>query len=1076
VQAVGTVDVQVGNPSGLSPAVTADQFVYTAATGIPTVTGVSPTSGVIGGGTAVTITGTNFTEATAVFVGDLPATMFNVNSAASITAQSAPQAAGVVDITVATAQGISAAVSGDQFTYNATAPTVTGVAPNSGPAAGGTQVVVTGTNFLAVTAVTFGMTAATAYSVDSATQITATAPALGAGSDHITVTTSVATSGPSGADQFTAMSAPAPTVTSVRPTSGPMAGGTTVVITGTDFTSASQVAFGTVNATSYTVDSPTQITATSPSQVAGDVDVTVTTPSGVSPINDAHQFSYLAAAPAVTSISPTSGATSGGTAVTITGTNFTGAYSVLFGSTPALTIQVNSDTSITAVSPLAPAGTVDITVTTFNGVSAFSLADQFTYTSGAGTPSVTSLSPSSGPASGGTAVTITGTGLTGAIAVMFGDASAEFTVVSATQIDATAPFQVAGTVDVTVTTYGGVSALGSSDQYTYTSVAPTVTGISPNSGLTSGGDSVTITGTGFTGAIYASFGSVTTYGLTVTSDTVDDAVHADRRGRHHRRDRDDAERHVGNRGGGPVHVQRADCGLFLGGPIRPAFSLAACRRRSATGRAEMFCGRQKVVDIGERIADSEWACITILARREFAMFRLLRSITLRQCFTEQIPALAGAAVTAELFYKFHSFLLECGAFLATWFVLDLVLQGVAWSLAGKKLAARGGQGTVVPLLLCFAVAMPGCREATPSRAVPDGATPTPRAAVGTGQTPPLCEDVVYRPSVTCVALSPDGKLGLSIMGDIMTLWSLPGGKAVRRFEPLPKDPLPDRDEFDLSGNVRYGSRIVYQLAVNWEHRIAATGDGNGLLRVWNLTTGALMREIQGTERKPDEGSLRSTEISALALSADGARVYSSGTELHPPSSVKVWDVKTGKLLQRIAPFKPGSGLGYKGIFLLKNGQEALLNRVSYYALWDLTQDKCIWERQDSNGRLFASTQNASRLLTHSDRNYVVRGSNGEQLRVLSNLPRGKDLPGHYSQFAAFIPCEQSGVVSAGGRGELSLWDVDEDKTLAEYKGSSLQIIMSLAVSADGRYALTGRTNAVLQLWDLHTGKVVQIAQ
>ena len=66
------------------------------------------------------------------------------------------------------------------------------------------------------------------------------------------------------------------------------------------------------------------------------------------------------------------------------------------------------------------------------------------------------------------------------------------------------------------------------------------------------------------------------------------------------------------------------------------------------------------------------------------MFRLIRSITLKQCFTEQVPALVGPAIIAEVFYKFHSFVLETEAFLATWFVLDLLLQGVAWMLAAKK--------------------------------------------------------------------------------------------------------------------------------------------------------------------------------------------------------------------------------------------------------------------------------------------------------------------------------------------------------------------------------------------------------
>jgi hypothetical protein len=73
------------------------------------------------------------------------------------------------------------------------------------------------------------------------------------------------------------------------------------------------------------------------------------------------------------------------------------------------------------------------------------------------------------------------------------------------------------------------------------------------------------------------------------------------------------------------------------------------------------------------------------------MFRLLRSITLKQCFLEQLPALAGAALIAEVFYKFHSFLLETGAFLATWLVLDLLLEGVAWLLGGKKKIVNPGE-------------------------------------------------------------------------------------------------------------------------------------------------------------------------------------------------------------------------------------------------------------------------------------------------------------------------------------------------------------------------------------------------
>src|SRR5271157_1108113 len=90
-------------------------------------------------------------------------------------------------------------------------------------------------------------------------------------------------------------SAAAPTVTKINPTSGPLIGGTTVTVTGTGFTGATSVKFGTTAATSYTVVSATSITAVSPAGSAGTVDVTVTTPSGTSVISASDQFTYIAA-------------------------------------------------------------------------------------------------------------------------------------------------------------------------------------------------------------------------------------------------------------------------------------------------------------------------------------------------------------------------------------------------------------------------------------------------------------------------------------------------------------------------------------------------------------------------------------------------------------------------------------------------------------------------------------------------------------------------------------------------------------------------------------------------------------
>ena len=87
--------------------------------------------------------------------------------------------------------------------------------------------------------------------------------------------------------------------------------------------------------------------------------------------------------------------------------------------------------------------------------------------------------------------------MTGASGVQFGGANAtSYTVVSDTSITATTPSGSAGTVDITVTNATGTSDTSATDQFTYDDV-PTVTAVSPNAGPITGGNTVTITGTGF---------------------------------------------------------------------------------------------------------------------------------------------------------------------------------------------------------------------------------------------------------------------------------------------------------------------------------------------------------------------------------------------------------------------------------------------------------------------------------------------------------------------------------------------------------------------------------------------------
>ncbi len=114
--------------------------------------------------------------------------------------------------------------------------------------------------------------------------------------------------------------------------------------------------------------------------------------------------------PTVSSVSPNTGPTSGGTSVTITGTNFTSVTAVRFGAVAAATFTVNSATKITATSQAATAATVDVTVSTAAGTSGPSSADHFAFTAPRFGCTSSSMSPSvASPQSPGTTATFTAT-------------------------------------------------------------------------------------------------------------------------------------------------------------------------------------------------------------------------------------------------------------------------------------------------------------------------------------------------------------------------------------------------------------------------------------------------------------------------------------------------------------------------------------------------------------------------------------------------------------------------------------------------------------------------------------------
>jgi len=313
----------------------------------PTITRFSPTNGPPL--TTVIIRGTKLDEVTAVRFNNVNAS-FTLGTATNLSA-SVPAGATTGLISVTSPSGT--ANSANSFVVTS-GPNITGFIPASGNI--GTAVVISGANFTGATSVTFNGVAAS-YTVNSATQITATVP-VGAATGRIAVTAGGITAQTGG--NFTVITTPV--LSSFNPTSGGV--GASVVIQGANLTGATTVSFNNVASANFTPNSPSQITATVPAGATTGL-IRVTTPLGTGA--SANNFVVIPA-PVISSFSPTSGVAR--MTVNISGADFIGATNVTFDNVVAR-FQVNSATQITAEAPNGvTTGPLRVTTPGGTGVSA----------------------------------------------------------------------------------------------------------------------------------------------------------------------------------------------------------------------------------------------------------------------------------------------------------------------------------------------------------------------------------------------------------------------------------------------------------------------------------------------------------------------------------------------------------------------------------------------------------------------------------------------------------------------------------------------------------------------------------
>jgi WD40 repeat protein len=318
-------------------------------------------------------------------------------------------------------------------------------------------------------------------------------------------------------------------------------------------------------------------------------------------------------------------------------------------------------------------------------------------------------------------------------------------------------------------------------------------------------------------------------------------------------------------------------------------------------------------------------------------------------------------------------------------------------------------------------------------------------------------------AVHCVAISPDGTRGVTSYGDKLTLWSLPDGKAIRDFEPMPGKALTG----GIYAREYEYDRTVEQVAVRWKEEICVGGDGKGILRVWDLGNGKLLRSIEANKYKRTHGH----GISAIALSRDGHRIYSSGYENEDRGSIKVWDLQSGKQQATLAEaMGDPASYGYLQILLLDDGRRMLLRSTYDLWLWDAVKDQQLWTRKFFQPVMAAATEDGKTLLVYSPPRLFLARVNGEELGNLMSADPGAVRLAHRPTVLTFVPPDGKRVLTGGMDGDLVLWDVATRKFLGTWQSHHYEAIRVISLSADGTLALVGHDKGVISLSDVSARK------
>ena len=287
-------------------------------------------------------------------------------------------------------------------------PVILQVQPSVGPLEGGTEVVISGENFTPNSQVFFGQAEALQVFFSDPQHLQAvTPPQSEPGSVPVTVRTENGEATLQEGFTYEQAVKPLPEITAIEPKVGPLAGGNTVLVTGENFQETSRVFFGAKKSEKVTFLEVHSLQAVvPPGEQVGPVDVKVQTEVGSFTLREGYTY----ALPLIHSIAPSEGPLSGGTEILIEGEFLLSeeSTSLLLGSQEAKILE-NQETLIRALTPPgSEPGPVEVRVV--NGFGTTSIPEGFVYLQPLKPPTISSLSPEEGSASGGTTVILKGSG------------------------------------------------------------------------------------------------------------------------------------------------------------------------------------------------------------------------------------------------------------------------------------------------------------------------------------------------------------------------------------------------------------------------------------------------------------------------------------------------------------------------------------------------------------------------------------------------------------------------------------------------------------------------------------------